>query len=357
MKILTVLGTRPEIIRLSIITQLLDKYFNHKIIHTGQNYSSYLKDIFYKQLNLREPDIFFNSKSKTLSEQISKILINCEKIFKKEKPNKILILGDTNSALSSIIAKRMGIPVYHLEAGNRCFDDTVPEEINRKIIDHCSTILLPYTEQSKENLLKEGIDKKYIYVVGNPIYEVITKYITINKSDIYLEKYNLKKENYFLVTLHREENVDNPKKLYNLISFLEKIYNIYKKPIIFPIHPRTKNRIKKFNIPIFNVSLINPISFIDFIHLEINAFCILTDSGTVQEEACIFNIPNVTLRNTTERPETIECGSNIISGYNKNDIITAIKIATSNRNKKDIPKNYLKENVSYTVLNILASTI
>lgn len=357
MKVITILGTRPEIIRLSIISKLLDKYFDHKIIHTGQNYASCLKDIFYDQLNIRKPDYSFDSKSSTFTKQISKILINCERIFKKEKPNKILILGDTNSALSSIVAKRMCIPVYHLEAGNRCYDDKVPEEINRKIIDHCSSIHLPYTERSKENLIKEGIDRKYIYVTGNPIYEVLKKYINKNNTSTILNKHNLKKNNYFLITLHRKENVDNKKRLCTYIKTLNSIYKVYRKPILFPVHPTTIDKIVKFNISIpEGVILEEPLSFIDFVNIELNSFCVLTDSGTVQEETCIFNIPNVTIRDSTERPETIECGSNIITGCNDITILKAIEIALSNK-KWYIPKEYLIENVSQIVLNIIASNI
>lgn len=358
MKVITILGTRPEIIRLSIIISLLDKYLDHKVVHTGQNYDTTLKDIFYDQLKIRRPDYCFDSKSSTFTEQISKIFINCEKILREEKPNKILILGDTNSALSSFVARRLQIPVYHMEAGNRCYDYKVPEEINRKIIDHCSTIHLPYTNSSKENLIKEGIDKKYIYVIGNPIYEVLKKYIDLSESEIFLKKYNLVKDNYFLVTLHREENVDNPNRLYTFINTLKSLYEIYNIPIIFPAHPRTINNLKKFNIPISkHITLLEPLSFLDFVHLELNAICVLTDSGTVQEETCIYKRPCVTLRDTTERPETVEIGSNIITGCNENNIIKSVNIAIENKNIWNIPEEYLRENVSQTVLNILINNL
>jgi UDP-N-acetylglucosamine 2-epimerase (non-hydrolysing) len=244
MKVITVLGTRPEIIRLSRIIPKLDNFCEHIVIHTGQNYDEKLSDIFFEQLNIRKPNYFLNSKAHNLSEQISKILIGCEEIFQKEKPDRMLILGDTNSALCAIIAKRMGITVYHMEAGNRCYDDRVPEEVNRRIIDHSSDLLLPYTYHSRDHLLREGFHPSQILVTGNPINEVINHYMPqIEKSEI-CNRLNVKRNNFFLVTLHRSENVDNPDRLTRFLNGLLAIYEKYHLPVLMSLHPRTRSRIE-----------------------------------------------------------------------------------------------------------------
>lgn len=355
MKIMTILGTRPEIIRLCLIIKKLDKYCKHILVHTGQNYNRELNNIFFEELGLRKPDYYFGVKSETFTEQIGKILIEAEKIFLKEKPDKLLILGDTNSALVSIIAKRMDIPVYHMEAGNRCYDDSVPEEVNRRIIDHSSDILMPYTHNSKENLIKEGIHNKNIYVIGNPIYEVINNFNKQIGSSRIHEKLGLKEREYFLVTVHREENVDNKWRLTSILSSLHLIQKKYKMPIICSLHPRTRERMSRFGI-IKNHKKIHyliPVGFFDFISLEKKAFCVISDSGTVQEECCIFKIPNVTIRDVTERPETIECGSNFLSGVVPESILMGIATVTGRSSPWNIPTKYLTENVSTTVIKIL----
>lgn len=362
MKIMTVLGTRPEIIRLSIIMPLLDQYSDHVMVYTGQNYDKNLKDIFFQQLKLRDPDYLQDcSRATTSMEQISRILCDCESIFKKEKPDRILILGDTNSGLSAFVAKRMGIPVYHMEAGNRCFDDRVPEEVNRRVIDHSSTVLMPYTERSRDNLIAEGIELKRIYVTGNPIREVIERILGVNTSFDFenattLKKYGVESRKYFLVTLHREENVDNQNRLYNFISSLNDIQKKYDYPMLFSVHPRTRKRLESLGcLDNSNIKFLDPMPFRDFIGLELSAFCILSDSGTVQEEACIYKIPCVTLRDTTERPETMECGSNIITGCNSDKIIRAVEVVTNLTKGWEVPKEYLNKNVSETILKILLS--
>lgn len=359
MKIITVLGTRPEIIRLSIIMPLLDRFCDHIIVYTGQNYDKNLKDVFFNQLKLRDPDYnqtCVHNSTTTPMEQISKILCDCESIFKKEKPDKILILGDTNSALCAFVAKRMGIPVYHMEAGNRCYDDRVPEEVNRRIIDHSSSILMPYTERSRDNLLFEGIESKRIYVTGNPIKEVINKNMEDIKFSYLIDEYKVKYKKYFLVTLHREENVDDPSRLYNFVSSLTEIKKIYDYPMLFSVHPRTIKMLESLgSLDNNNIKFLTPMPFFDFIALELSAFCILSDSGTVQEEACIYKVPCVTLRDTTERPETMECGSNIITGCNNDRIKDAVKVVTSLNGGWIAPKEYLNDNVSETVLKILLS--
>jgi UDP-N-acetylglucosamine 2-epimerase (non-hydrolysing) len=359
MKILTVLGTRPEIIRLSIIMPLLDKYCDHVIVYTNQNYDKNLKDIFFQQLQLRAPDYVLDCATATSPmEQISKIFCGCESILKKEKPDRALILGDTNSGLCAFVAKRMGIPVYHMEAGNRCFDNRVPEEVNRRVIDHSSTILMPYTERSRDNLLAEGIESRRIYVTGNPIKEVIENYIPIDSEcSTILNLYGVKSKEYFLVTLHREENVDDPSRLQTFLNSLNEVQKRYNYPMLFSVHPRTKKRLEALDLlENSSIMFMDPLPFLYFVKLELSAFCILSDSGTVQEEACIYKIPCVTLRDTTERPETLECGSNIITGCDMDKIVNAVNIVTSPFRKSwSAPEEYLKDNVSETVLKILLS--
>ncbi|HDK81211.1 MAG TPA: UDP-N-acetylglucosamine 2-epimerase (non-hydrolyzing), partial [Nitrospirae bacterium] len=316
MKIMTVLGTRPEMIRLSIIIKKLDGCSEHILVHTGQNYDDSLNRTFLDDLNIRQPDFSLGVQSDTFGEQIGKILTGSEKVINKVRPDRVLILGDTNSGLVSIVARRMGIRVYHMEAGNRCFDDRVPEEVNRRIIDHSSSVLMPYTRNSKDNLIKEGIGTNRIYVTGNPIYEVINTYKDeVDRSDIH-RRLNVEPKKYFLVTMHREENVDIQDRLSGILTGLDKVQKKYEMPVICSLHPRTRVRINRFGLKMDNrnVYFLPPFGFFDFIALEQRAFCVITDSGTVQEECCIFRVPNVTIRDVTERPETVETGSNIIAG-------------------------------------------
>jgi UDP-N-acetylglucosamine 2-epimerase (non-hydrolysing) len=357
MKILTILGTRPEIIRLSRIIPKLDNHCEHIIVHTGQNYDYELDKIFFDSFKIRKPDYYLNARG-TFSKQIAIIFEKLEIILIKEKPKKFLVLGDTNSSLGAVVAKRLMIPVFHMEAGNRCFDDNVPEEVNRRIIDHSSSVLLPYSDRSCENLLSEGIPRNRIYITGNPIYEVIksnTK--NINRSKI-LKKLKLKKNSFFLLTLHRQENVDNPKQLIKFINLLLIIIKKYNsKKIIWPIHPRTKNLINILKINLDKkIILTKPVNFFDFIKLEKNGFCILTDSGTVQEECSILKVPCIVLRKSTERQETVESGSTIINYDNEFSICENIKIITGYKKTNDsIPYEYLVKNVSDRIVNLLIS--
>lgn len=357
MKIMTILGTRPELIRLSRIIEKLDEQCTHILVHTGQNFDKNLKDIFFDELGIRKPDYFLNVQGVTAGDQIARILTRTEEVIEKEHPDRILLLGDTNSSLSVIIAKRRGIPVFHMEAGNRCYDDRVPEEVNRRIIDHASDILMPYTERSRANLLREGISSESIFVTGNPILEVIDHYsVQIDKSDI-LERLSLKKSRFFLVTLHRSENVDLPDRLHSFITALTAIGRHYGMPVICSLHPRTRDKIKKFDIEIDTdiIRFYEPFGFFDFIRLEKDARCVLSDSGTVQEECCLFHVPNVTIRDVTERPETTECGSNILSGADQESILRCVHLVLSAEPNWVAPPEYLKKNVSGTVLKILLS--
>lgn len=356
-KVLTILGTRPEIIRLSQIINLLDNNTNHKIIHTGQNFDYNLDKIFFKEFKIRKPNFFLNARG-SFAEQIGKILTGTERIIKKFKPDRFLVLGDTNSSLASISAKRLGVPVYHMEAGNRSNIKNSPEEVNRKIIDHSSDIYLPYTYRSAENLKQEGISRNKIYVTGNPIGEILLKYENkINASKI-MKKLDVKKKNFFLITLHREENVDKKENLKKNILILDKISKKYQKKIIWPIHPRTKKNIKKFKLKVNGqfIKLINPLGFFDFTNLEKNSLCTLTDSGTVQEECAIFKVPAIILRENTERPETIESGSSIINDEMYN-ILENIDFSLKVFEEGEIPEGYNNKNVSMKVLKIITSKL
>lgn len=355
MKIVTILGTRPEIIRLSRLLPLLDKYSDHYIIHTGQNYDYNLDKVFFKNFNIRKPNYFLNAK-KSFGNQISIIFKKLEKILLELKPDRFLVLGDTNSSLGAIIAKRLGIPVFHMEAGNRQYNDIVPEEVNRRLIDHSSDILLPYTHRSCDNLVKEGIERKRIFVTGNPIFEVMKYYENkINSSKI-MKKLKIKKNNFFLLTSHRQENVDDPQRLKSIIQVLNNMVNIKKIPIIWPIHPRTKLRLSRFKINLNSYfKLISPVDFFDFSYLEKNCFCIITDSGTVQEEAAILKKPNLIIRDTTERPETVESGSSLIVGSSKRNITKQLKIAKELSGFEEEIFEYHTKNVSNKIIKILFS--
>ncbi len=359
MKVMTILGTRPEIIRLSRIIDKLDKHCDHVLVHTGQNYEEKLNDIFFQDLKVREPDYYLGIRADSFAEQIGKILTEIEKVILKEKPDRILILGDTNSGLSCIVARRMGLPVFHLEAGNRCYDDRVPEEVNRRIIDHSSTILLPYTHKSKENLLAEGLKGEDIHVIGNPIYEVIQYYTKkINDSNA-LARLKLKPQGYFLVTAHRAENVDDKDRLSNLLTAFDQINKKYGLPVICSLHPRTKNRIAQFKLKVTNknIRMLEPFGFFDFVSLEKQARCIITDSGTVQEEACILKVPNITIRDVTERPETLECGSNILTGVSPESIMKSLEVVLEKKPEWEPPVEYLAKNVSSRVVKIVLGHI
>lgn len=355
MKVMTILGTRPEIIRLSLVIEKLDRLCNHVLVHTGQNFDASLSDVFFQELGVRQPDHTLGVRGDTFGEQIGRIIAASEQVLLAEKPDRLLILGDTNSALSTIVAKRMGIPVYHMEAGNRCYDDRVPEEVNRRIIDHCSDVLMPYTERSRANLLREGIPGKRIYVTGNPIYEVIQHYdASIQKSSI-LSELGLEKGRYFLVTMHRAENVDVEDRLIGLTVALDRLQKEYDVPVIISTHPRTRAKMQTYGVGIDNdqVRFLPPFGFFDFITLERYAYCVLSDSGTVQEECAIFGVPNVTIRDVTERPETIESGSNVLSGAEPEMIVQCVKTAVTQLANWRVPTEYLIADVSTAVTKIV----
>jgi len=354
-KVMTILGTRPEIIRLSLIIEKLDRLCDHILVHTGQNFDASLSDIFFQQLGVRQPDHFLGVRGDTFGEQVGQIIAESERVMLTERPDRLLILGDTNSGLSAIAAKRLGIQVYHMEAGNRCYDDRVPEEVNRRIIDHSSDVLLPYTERSRQNLLREGIPGERIYVTGNPIYEVIQHYDSQIRQSTILSNLGLRAGRYFLVTMHRAENVDIEGRLMGLTTALDRLQKEYGVPVIISTHPRTQARMQAFGIGVDNdqVRFLPPFGFFEFITLERNAFCVLSDSGTVQEECCIFQVANVTIRDVTERPETIECGSNMLSGAEPEMILQCVRTVLDQKCNWTAPPEYLVENVSNTVVKVV----
>lgn len=356
MKIMTILGTRPEIIRLSRVIARLDKHSDHVVVDTGQNYDPRLSDLFYEELKVRKPNYNLKCKAATPMALVAQILERTEEVLLKEKPDRLLVLGDTNSALSVICAKRMGVPVYHMEAGNRCFDDRVPEEINRRIVDHSSDVLLPYTERSRANLLAEGIHSSKIYVTGNPILEVIQHYMPQVEASKVLPTLKLDAGKFFLVTLHRAENVDVAERLESTLSGFKQLSAKYKMPLIVSLHPRTRSKLAKKpeQYEADGIKMIEPFGFFDFIKLEKSAFCTLSDSGTVQEECAVFGVPSVTLRDVTERPETLECGGNILCGADPEKMLRAVAMVTSNDDdKRRAPPEYLVENVSNVVSRII----
>jgi len=355
MKIMTILGTRPEIIRLSLVIPLLDRLCEHTLVHTGQNYDDRLSRVFFDELEVREPDVNMGVRATGFGAQIGQILERSEALFLERRPDRLLILGDTNSGLSSIIARRFGIPVYHMEAGNRCYDDRVPEEVNRRAIDHSSSVLMPYTNRSRENLLAEGFAGNRVYVTGNPIKQVIDHFAEKIAASRAMEQLGIERGKFFLVTLHRAENVDIEERLRALLEALTLLHREFGFPVVCSLHPRTRSKMATFGIDLKQAGLLflEPLGFFDFVRLEREAFCLLSDSGTVQEEACIFGVPNVTIRDVTERPETVECGSNILSGAEPDDILRSVRMVTAQASGWKPPAEYLAPGVAETVCRIV----
>jgi UDP-N-acetylglucosamine 2-epimerase (non-hydrolysing) len=357
MKIATLFGTRPEIIRLSQVIKQLDGVCEQVLIHTGQNYDPALSDVFFDQLRLRPPDIHFGIRAASFAEQAGQIIARAGEAFERLKPDRLLILGDTNSALAAIVAARLGIPVYHMEAGNRCYDDRVPEEINRRIVDHSSAVLMPYTHRSKENLIREGIERQRIFVIGNPIYEVLNAHAGEIEASPSLHDLGVEPRQYFLVTLHRAENVDIPDRLEKLLRGLALVAETYQLPLIVSLHPRTADKLARFGLDSSSgrVRLTKPLNFFDFVRLERQARCVLSDSGTVQEECCIFGVPNVTVRDVTERAETLEVGSNILSGSEPEMLLQAVRTVLASSPTWNAPAEYVVSYVASTVAKIVLS--
>ncbi len=352
-KVITLLGTRPEIIRLSRVIEVLDEVCDHHLVHTGQNYDDGLSGLFFRELGVRDPDVYMGVRGAGFADQIGQMLARCEELFRAEQPDTLLVLGDTNTGIAAFVAKRMGIRVCHMEAGNRCYDDTVPEEVNRRVIDHCSSVLMPYTYRSAENLVREGIERHRVYVTGNPIKEVLDHYDAQVQAADPFTQFGVEPGRYFLVTAHRAETVDVPERLASLVKALNGAIEKYDMPAVASLHPRTADKMREFGVDGGRVTFVPPLGLFDFVRLEKEAFCVLSDSGTVQEECCIFGVPTVTMRDVTERPETIECGSNILAGVEAGRILPAIDVAVRSKGTWTPPAEYLADNVSDTVARIV----
>lgn len=335
--------------------KVLDQHCEHITVHTGQNFDETLSDIFLRDLEVRTPDHHLGIRSTSFGQQIGQILGGIDDLLASHRPDRVLVLGDTNSALSSIVAARRQIPVFHMEAGNRCYDDRVPEEINRRLIDHSSTIHLPYTQRSKENLVREGVDRARIFITGNPIKEVLDTFQEPIEASKVMTELSVKPFEYFLATLHRAENVDLPDRLTKIFAGLDAVAEKFGKPVLVSVHPRTSARLEAGGIrpEPSKIRLFKALGFFDFIKLEKNALAVLTDSGTVQEECSIFNVPNITLRDVTERPETLECGSNILSGAETQSIVSAVELAIAQPAAWTPPIEYSATNVAQTVSKLI----
>ena len=359
LKLMTIIGTRPEIIRLSAVIKCADKYFNHVLVHTGQNYDYTLNQVFFEDLGLRAPDYYLDSVGKNLGETMGNIIAKSYEVLQKEMPDAVLLLGDTNSALAAISAKRLKIPIFHMEAGNRCWDWNVSEMINRKIVDHISDINLPYTEHSRRYLLSEGIDGKTIFVTGSPMREVLRDNIDkIEKSDI-LNKLKLEKYKYILLSSHREENIDNEEHFISLMNAINDIAEKYQMPVIYSTHPRSQKFIEKRNFKFHPlVQKLKPFGFMDYNKLQKNAYCVLSDSGTLSEESAMLGFAGVLIRTSTERPEVLDKGTIVIGGITDKTIEQALELAVSMRDNKEevvMAEDYADTNVSVKVVKIIQS--
>jgi UDP-N-acetylglucosamine 2-epimerase len=358
LKLLTVIGTRPEIIRLAEIIKLADKNFNHILVHTGQNYDYTLNEIFFEDLGIRKPNYFLNVAGKHLGETIGNVISKSYEVLLVEKPDALLVLGDTNSVLCTISAKRLKIPIFHMESGNRCFDQNVPEEINRKISDHISDINLAYTEHSRRYLLSEGFRKDHVFVTGSPLYEVLrNNHENIENSSI-LDILNLKRNKYILVSAHREENIDLNENFSTLVRSLNAVAEQYNMPIIFSTHPRTQKKIDNGKIKFHRlITNLPPFGFFDYINLQKNAFIVLSDSGTISEESAMMQFPAISIRTSTERPEAIDSGTIVLGGITKGEILNSIKIClqTQNISVLKLPCEYEIKDVSSRVIRLIQS--
>ncbi len=359
LKLMTIVGTRPEIIRLSEVIKCCDKYFHQILVHTGQNWDYTLNQVFFDNLQLRAPDYYLDSAGATLGETMGNIIAKSYEVLQKEMPDALLILGDTNSALAAISAKRLKIPIFHMEAGNRCWDWNVSEMINRKIVDHISDINLPYTEHSRRYLLSEGIDGKTMFVTGSPMREVLEKHqASIDASNV-LEELQLEKRKYILVSAHREENIDNEEHFLSLMNGLNEIAEKYQMPIIYSTHPRSQKFIDKRQFQFHPlITNLKPFGFFDYNKLQKNAYCVLSDSGTLSEESAMLHFPGVLIRTSTERPEVLDKGTVVIGGITGHDVAQAMDLAVSmydNGEPVVMAEDYHDTNVSVKVAKIIQS--
>lgn len=360
LKVLTVVGTRPEIIRLSRVMALLDEHFNHIIVHTGQNYDYELNEVFFKDLEIRKPDYFLNVDVSSLEASVGDIIRKSGEVLRKEKPDALLVLGDTNSCLSAYMAKRLHIPVFHMEAGNRCFDFNVPEELNRRIIDHIADFNLVYTEHARRHLISEGLPHRRIYLTGSPMREVLHYYMPRIEQSAVLKELNLNPGKYFIISVHREENVDHPANLNRILAILNRLAEEYRLPVIVSTHPRTRKRLE--NLPGMKtdplIQFLKPFGFIDYVHLQMKAFCTVSDSGTISEESSILNFPAISLRQSMERPEAQDSGTIILTGFDLQAVMDSIKLVVKEFEQtggyKKIADDYMIDNTSWRVVKLIS---
>ncbi len=359
LKVITIVGTRPEIIKLSMVMSRLEDNFEHKIVHTGQNYDFELNEIFFNELGIRKPDYFLGVAGATASATIAKSIELVDEILASENPDAVLILGDTNSCLSIIAAKKQHIPIIHMEAGNRCFDSRVPEEVNRKIVDHTSDINLVYTEHARRNLLAEGLPADQIFITGSPMAEILNHHQTGIQKSVVLKTLNVKKHQYFVASFHREENVDDKGHLQQIVESLNEIATKFDLPIVLSTHPRTKKRLLDLNVKLHPlIQEMKPFGFFDYVRLQQDSFCTISDSGTITEEAAIVGFPAVTARNTHERPEGMDSGVLIMTGIDSTSMIDGINIARKhfdNQELRNIPLSYQDLDVSWRIVKIIQS--
>jgi UDP-N-acetylglucosamine 2-epimerase len=361
LKVLTVVGTRPEIIRLASTIKTLERYTDHVLVHTGQNYDYELNQIFFDELGVSKPDYFLEVDTSSLGKTMGEILIKTEEVLIKEQPDAFLVLGDTNSAMSLIVARRMKIPTYHMEAGNRSFDPNVPEETNRKLVDHLSDFNLVYTEHARRHLLSEGLGHRFIYVTGSPMREVLASVEDSISASPILEQLGLTAKNYFIVSVHREENVDSRENLKRILTCLERLYETYRYPVVVSTHPRTRKRLESLGVDLDSdtIRFLKPFGFFDYNKLQKESFCAVSDSGTISEESAILDFPAVTIRQSIERPEALDAGSIQLSGLGPDILLTAIDIAVTEREafpNREIPAEYCVENTSLRATKLIIGT-
>lgn len=363
LKVMSIVGTRPELIRLAAVIKLLEKHVDHKMIHTGQNYDYELNQVFFDDLELRAPDYYLGVDTSSLGHVLGETLIKVEQVFMAEKPDAVLILGDTNAAIAGVMAKRMKIPIYHMEAGNRSFDLNVPEEINRRIIDHIADFNLVYTENSRRHLLAEGLPHRNVYVTGSPMFEVLNMFMDKITGSKILDTLKLEKNKYFVVSCHREENVDFPSNLRKILDFLNAIAEKYDMPVIVSTHPRTRKRLEALDNAVVDprIRFLNPFGFFDYNALQINAKCVISDSGTISEESSMMNFPAVTIRQALERPEAMDAGTIILTGLDRDIVLDSVALVldefAQNGGKYDrICPEYQVSNTSWRVLKLILGT-
>ena len=363
MKVMTILGTRPEIIRLARVMAALDETVDHKLVHTGQNYDYELNDVFFDELGVRQPDHFLEVDTSSLGRCLGEILIKTEQVLLEEKPDAVLVLGDTNSAIATIMAKRMKIPTYHMEAGNRCFDANVPEEINRKLVDHTADFNLVYTEHARRHLLAEGLPHRFIYLTGSPMREVLEHSLPKIEASTVLDQLDLVEGQYFIISVHREENVDSRESLEKVVECLRALRDEYGYPVIVSTHPRTRNRLAKIGVTDSEpgIHFLKPFGFFDYNKLQMKSFCAVSDSGTISEESSILDFPAVTLRRSIERPEALDTGSITLTGLDKDILLQNVKISTMGRDvfsgtERETPEEYKIRNTSERVVRLITGT-